>query len=75
MNIVKWHERDLSSHIIFVACNLPQRFLKQEICIKEGYELTMECVESKMKDDDDDVLGLDFQARMRSSRLEQTSMK
>ena len=34
-----------------------------------------ECVESKMKDDDDDDLGLDVQARMRSSRLEQTSMK
>ena len=29
-----------------------------------------ECVVSKMKDDDD-VLGLDLQARMRSSRLEQ----
>ena len=27
----------------------------------------MECVESRMKDDDDDVLGLDLQARMRSS--------
>ncbi|KAL4578942.1 hypothetical protein LXL04_015074 [Taraxacum kok-saghyz] len=30
---------------------------------------------SKMKDDDDDVLGLDLQTRMRSSRLEQISMK
>ena len=39
----------------------------------ENMNSQWEYVESKMKDDDDDVLGLDLQARMRSSRLEQHS--